>query len=363
MVGETHAVGPAGGRTAYEMHQDFAHFVARIRHQVEARLSSWLDARVVEARGRGSEVGLVADGVRQLTMRGGKRLRAVLLAATYEACGGVGGAEAVGSAGAALELFQTYLLTHDDFIDGDEVRRGGPSLPAQMREHFGAAGASAMSILAGDLAGAWAQRLFLELELPPERVGRAALELARVHEDVIAGQILDVRGAASDARAVEAVHALKTASYSVRGPVLIGARLAGASEDRIRALAAFAEPLGVAFQLRDDVLGLFGDPETMGKPASNDLREGKRTALVVEALRDGSAADALDRVLGRRSASDADVREAVARIAACGALGRIEARIAELASDARSALARTGLAPGDRALLEPTIDALTERRS
>jgi geranylgeranyl diphosphate synthase, type I len=362
VVGETHAAGPAGGRTAHEMHQDFAHFVARIRHQVEGRLSSWLDARVAEARGRGSEVGLVADGVRQLTMRGGKRLRAVLLAATYEACGGVGGAEAVACAGAALELFQTYLLTHDDLIDGDEVRRGGPSLPARMREHFGAASASAMSILAGDLAGAWAQRLFLELELPPERVGRAALELARVHEDVIAGQVLDVRGAASDARAVEAMHALKTASYSVRGPVRIGARLAGASEDRIHALAAFAEPLGVAFQLRDDVLGLFGDPDTMGK-SSNDLREGKRTALVVEALRDGSAAAALDRVLGRRGASDADVREAVARIAGCGALGRIEARIAELAADARSALVGTGLAPGDRALLEPTIDALTERRS
>ena len=345
------------------MHQDFAHFVARVRDQVEARLSSWLDARVAEARRRGSEVGLVADGVRQLTMRGGKRFRAVLLAATYEACGGGGGAEAVASAGAAIELFQTYLLTHDDLIDGDDLRRGGPSVPARMREHFGAAGASAMSILAGDLAGAWAQRMFLELQLPPERVARAALELARVHEEVIAGQVLDVRGSAGDARAVEAMHALKTASYSVRGPVLIGARLAGASDVLVRALAAFAEPLGVAFQLRDDVLGLFGDPVTTGKPASNDLREGKRTALVVEALRDGRAADALDRVLGHRGASDADVREAVARIAACGALARIEERIAELTGAARAALAHADLAPGDRALLEPTIDALTERRS
>jgi len=101
---------------------DFAHFVARVRQQVEARLGPWLDARVAEARGRGPDVGLVADGVRQLTLRGGKRLRAVLVAAAYEACGGDRGAEAVAPVGAALELFQTYLLTHDDLIDGGEVR-------------------------------------------------------------------------------------------------------------------------------------------------------------------------------------------------------------------------------------------------
>ena len=342
---------------------DFAHFVARVRQQVEARLGPWLDARVAEARGRGPDVGLVADGVRQLTLRGGKRLRAVLVAAAYEACGGDRGAEAVAPVGAALELFQTYLLTHDDLIDGGEVRRGGPSLPALMRQQFGPERGDAMSILAGDLAGAWAQRLFLEVELAPQRVGLAALELARAHEDVIAGQVLDVRSAASDAREVEAMHALKTASYSVRGPVLIGARLAGASEEQIGALAAFAEPLGVAFQLRDDVLGIFGDPVAMGKPASNDLREGKRTALVVLALRDARASEALGRVLGRAGASDADVREAVATIEACGALARIEARIGELTRQSRDALERASLAPGGRALLEPTIDALTERRS
>jgi geranylgeranyl diphosphate synthase type I len=145
--------------------------------------------------------------------------------------------------------------------------------------------------------------------------------------------------------------------------VLIGAWLAGASDDQVGALAAFAEPLGVAFQLRDDVLGVFGDPLATGKPASSDLREGKRTALIVEAMRDARAADALDRVLGRRSASDAQVGEALARIEACGALGRIEARIVELTGEARAALAHAALAPGGRALLESSVGALTERRS
>jgi geranylgeranyl diphosphate synthase, type I len=363
MVGDTHAAGPTRGRPAHGMHHDFAHYVAGVRQQVEAHLVSWLDARVAEARDRGVDVGVVAEGIRRLTLRGGKRMRAVLLAATYEACGGERGTEAVAPVGAALELFQTYLLTHDDLMDGGEVRRGGPSLPVLMRGHFGAASADAMSILAGDLAGAWAQRLFLEVKLAPDRVARAALDLARVHEDVIAGQVLDVRSAATDARAVEAMHSLKTSSYSVRGPVVIGARLAGATEDRIEALAAFAEPLGVAFQLRDDVLGTFGDPAAMGKPASNDLLEGKRTALVVEALRDPLAAEALGRVLGRRGASDDDVREAVGRMERCGARERVDARIRELTRQSRAALERAGLDARGRALLEPTIDAMTERRT
>jgi geranylgeranyl diphosphate synthase, type I len=363
MVGETDAAGPTRGRPAHAMHQDFAQFVARVRPQVEARLRTWLDARVAAARSHGPDAGLVADAVRQLTLRGGKRMRAALLAATYEATGGERGAEAVVSVGAALELFQSYLLIHDDLMDGGAVRRGGPSVPVLMREQFGAARGDAMSILAGDLAAAWAQRLFFEAELPSDRLARAALDLARVHEDVIAGQVLDMGSAANDARQVEAMHSLKTASYSVHGPVVIGARLAGAPEDQIKALAAFAEPLGIAFQLRDDLLGAFGDPVAMGKPASADLREGKRTALVVDALRDARAADALARVLGRRDASDDDVREAVARIDACGARARVEARIGDLTRESRAALARAALAPAGRTLLEPAIDALTERWS
>jgi geranylgeranyl diphosphate synthase type I len=345
------------------MHQDYAHLVARVRQQVEERLRAWLEARVGEARRRGADVGVVAEGIRDLTLRGGKRLRAVLLAAAYEACGGEGGADAVTAGGAALELFQSYLLIHDDLMDGGELRRGGPSVPALMRRQFGAARCDAMSILAGDLAGAWAQRLLLEVALSPERVVGAALELARAHEDVIAGQVLDVSGTASNAGEVEAVHALKTSSYSVRGPVTVGARLAGAREDQVTALAAFADPLGVAFQLRDDVLGTFGDPKATGKAATDDLREGKRTAIVVEALRDARAAEVLGRVLGCRDASDEDLREAMTRIEACGARDRVEARIHELARESRAALGRAALSPAGHALLEPTIESLTERRS
>ncbi|HEY5148148.1 MAG TPA: polyprenyl synthetase family protein, partial [Polyangiaceae bacterium] len=161
--------------------EEFDAFVAAVRERIEARLVVWLAARVAEVREHGDDVGVVAGGIRELTLRGGKRLRPVLLAAGYLACGGseaTRDAEAVTLAGVALELFQTYLLAHDDLMDGDLVRRGGPSLPALMRASFTESRASAMSILAGDLACSWSQRALFEAGLAPDRILRASRELA-----------------------------------------------------------------------------------------------------------------------------------------------------------------------------------------
>jgi geranylgeranyl diphosphate synthase type I len=343
--------------------ENFEEFVARVRSEVDASLSEWLEGRVVQAASRGPDVEAVADAVRQLVLRGGKRLRPVLLAAAFEACGGESdahGASVVARAGAALELLQGYLLVHDDLMDGDDMRRGGPSVPAVMRERFARDG-DAASIAAGDLACAWAQSALLELAIDPVRLVLAARELAVVQEEVVSGQVLDVRGEASNADEVEAVHALKTASYTVRGPLAIGARLAGARPSQLAALTAFAKPLGVAFQLRDDVMGTFGNPRTMGKPSGGDLRRGKRTALVVEAMPDPDAWGSVARVLGRPEASDDEVSAAIASLEACGARARVEARIAALLRTARKALEHTDLTDGGRELLACAAVAMTER--
>jgi geranylgeranyl diphosphate synthase type I len=340
---------------------EYDRFVARVRLQIDELLDAWLDARVAEARVRGAQVEVVADGVRQLALRGGKRMRAVLVAAAYEACGGEGGADVVGAAGMSMELLQVYLLVHDDWMDGDATRRGGPSVPAMMRGRFAASRADAMSILAGDLAAAWAQKALLEVCLPADRVVLAAREFAAMQEEVIHGQVLDVAGVALDAGEVEAMHALKTASYSVRGPIVMGARLAGATEPQVAALAAFARPLGVAFQLRDDVLGVFGDETAMGKPSGTDLRTGKRTALIVDAMREARAREVLASVHGHPHATEEDVRVAVASIEACGARARVEERIAALVTQSCTALDRATLTPAGHALLAHAVDALTER--
>jgi geranylgeranyl diphosphate synthase type I len=341
--------------------EDFRRFVADVRGHVDALAAAWLDARMREVRLQGADVEAAAEAVRSLVLRGGKRMRAVLLAASYEACGGEGGSAAVAPVGVAVELLQAYLLVHDDWMDGDDVRRGGPSVPAMMRERFEARRSEFVSVLAGDLASAWSTRALLDADIAPARLLSAAREFARMAEDVVKGQILDVAEAAHDPRAVEAMHALKTASYTVRGPVLMGAALAGAPAQVVAGLTAFAEPLGVAFQLRDDVLGVFGDPRTTGKPAGSDLRCGKRSAVVVEATGDPDFAAIVAPVLGRHDVPQAALAAAIGQLAASGVQGRVEARIAAKAREAREALGGVDLVARGRALLAQAIVAMTER--
>lgn len=341
---------------------DFREFLAQVRPTIERRLAEWVDGRLEDARSRGPDVEAVAASVRQLALRGGKRLRAALAALAYEACGGQGGGEMVAAAGVALELLQTYLLVHDDWMDGDDVRRGGPSVPAMMRARFDGARADAMAILAGDLAAAWSRRALLEVPVSRDRLVLAAAELAKVEEEVVEGQILDVGGRARTAKELETVHRLKASSYTVRGPIVVGARLAGASDAQVSGLTEFAEPLGIAFQLRDDLLGVFGSAEAMGKPAGNDLRAGKRTAVVIEAISAGLS-DALGRVLGRRDAPAQDVQMATALLETSGVRARIETRIDVLVGEAHSALERVQLTAAGRALLASAAHALTNRQA
>jgi geranylgeranyl diphosphate synthase, type I len=266
----------------------------------------------------------------------------------------------------AMEVLQAYLLIHDDWMDGDEIRRGGPSVPAMMRARFPEGGlAEASAILAGDYAAGLALDALLSVSCPPDRVASAAREFARVEKDVVAGQLLDVHAShalepKSPPGDVELTHSLKTASYTVRAPVLIGARLAGAGDDACRALEDYAEPLGVAFQLRDDVLGTFGETKTTGKPAWSDLRSGKRTALIAEAARDPAAKELL-RVVGDPDAPMSKLDALAAYLVSSGTRDRVEARIETLVARARAALDSPAIPEAARSLLSGAIPALVHR--
>jgi|HubBroStandDraft_2_1064218.scaffolds.fasta_scaffold146345_1 geranylgeranyl diphosphate synthase type I len=347
---------------------DFARYAEVARGKIEIALASWLTSKAKETAALTPEARAPIEAAFDLARRGGKRLRAVLAGCTYEGFRGEGGADAVLMAGVALELLQVYLLIHDDWMDGDELRRGGPSVPAMMRAQFSSRDlADASAILAGDYAAGLALDALLSVPCAPGRVAKAAHELARVMQDVVAGQLLDVHASHESARLlterqadVECMHALKTASYTVRAPVLIGARLAGASDPTCRVLEAFAEPLGVAFQLRDDVLGTFGDPRATGKPAWSDLRQGKRTALVAAAAEDAEAASFL-RVLGDADAEVAELEALATYLTRSGVRARVEARIDALLSEARAALDSPLVPETARLVLEGSIVALGRR--
>lgn len=329
--------------------------------QVRARVDVLLDGYLADKRRRlGGVEGLepILDALAGLTRRGGKRVRPALVLAGHAAVAPIEDARALDRAAAAFELLQTYLLIQDDWMDGDDVRRGGPSAHAMLRTRIEPPHrADSVAILASDLASADAWSLLIEAPFPPERVRAALTAFAAIHEEVILGQYLDVMGSPD----VERIHLWKTAGYTVRGPVAVGAILGGASAEQRASLDAWARPIGVAFQMRDDILGVFGDPAVTGKPAGNDLRQGKQTALVTRARRDGALWAAIEPVFGRADAADAEVRAATAAIERAGVRAAVEAELGRRREEARAALRGGALrAEGVRAL-EALGDALAVR--
>jgi len=340
----------------------FQAYARTIKADVDMRLVAFLEQKVACVEAFGADVSTVVDAFRSLAVRGGKRLRAVLLAASYEACGGEGGGRAVTDAGVSLELLQTYLLVHDDWMDGDDTRRGGPSVHALLRERFGSnSEGDSAAVLAGDYGAALSLEVLAAMPFAAPRLLAAVRELARVHGDVVVGQIIDIRGAAKTRVEVEAMHRLKTASYTVRAPFLMGAALAGASAEVTHDLAAAADPLGVAFQLRDDLLGSFGDPARTGKSARGDLREGKRTALIAELEGDREADRLLPRVLGVADAPQEEVDALLKRMVDSGAKARVEARLTALLDESHARLARLPLSSAGKSVLLGAVSALGSR--
>jgi geranylgeranyl diphosphate synthase type I len=354
--------------------QERAAFVALldvVRRRVDERLPVWLAPKLASANAVSAEVGAVAESVASLAVRGGKRMRPALLAAAYEAFGGQGGLDPIELPMIAIELLQVYLLIHDDWMDDDPVRRGGPAVHVTLRARLGSHKlGDAGAILAGDLASAFAQEALLGAPLAAERVLRAARGYAALQEEVVSGQLAEMQATGSGsvgpapAPTVETIHALKTASYTVTGPLAVGAFLAGADDAAAARLGNFGRPLGVAFQLRDDLLGIFGDPSATGKPVWNDIRQGKRTALISEMRGHAEAEALLARVLGRTDAPDADVEAVVRMMESCGARARVEARVQELVHEARRALDALALPEGNaRSALGGAVTALAERSS
>jgi geranylgeranyl diphosphate synthase, type I len=341
----------------------FPELVEIVRRRVDDGLDAWLAPRVAAAAAVSEEAGAVAEAVRDLALRGGKRLRAALVVAGFEAVSEGAPFPACDRAMLAVELLQTYLLIHDDWMDADDVRRGGPAVHVLLARHLGASNGDAGAVLAGDLASGYAQEALLESDVPPARLLRASRVFARTQVDVVIGQVAEMRSAQRRGAgpSLETVHALKTASYTATGPLLLGAALAGADDARCAALARFGRSLGVAFQLRDDLLGTFGDPSTTGKPVGNDIRKRKRTALMAELDGDAEAQALLARVDDRSSSAEIDA--VIRRMNESGARARVETRVRELCIEARTMLDDMDLTANGRAWLAGAIATLGERSS
>lgn len=345
-------------------HNAFLELLGRLRPEIDRRIAERYDAVVARARTHGPHVAAMVEASRDLALRGGKRLRAGLIAAGWLAAGGDADLEAPIEGGVAFELLQTYLLIQDDWMDGDMTRRGGPSVHAALtRTLDGTQRGASSAILASDLTWGLSVETLLRIErLSAEARIEVLSTFLRVHEDVVLGQQLDILGASED---VEAMHDLKTGSYTIRGPLVLGATMAGGSPELREFLTRFSAPLGVAFQLRDDLLGTFGDPAETGKPVGNDIIVGKRTALVVEAERLASEDErrAIASAFDRSDASEAAVGAATSAMISSGARRAVEERQGALCDRALAMLDESLLPVAVRPVVAGIVDAIRVRPS
>jgi geranylgeranyl diphosphate synthase, type I len=335
----------------------FPALLAFIRPAIEDRIAALFAEKLASIRRYGPEVVAIIDASRDLTLRGGKRYRAALLAAAYGGLDPNAPLEPALQGGVAIELLQSYLLIQDDWMDGDITRRGGPTVHTLLSDRLGARVGPAGAILASDFTWGMALEVLCRIDAPALRRIAMIQLFAAVHADVVIGQQIDMLGHPED---VEAMHDLKTGSYTVRGPLALGATLAGAPETTLAALEHFAAPIGVAFQLRDDLLGTFGSPAETGKPVGNDLRAGKHTSLIAEAEArlDAAGRAAIGQVLGKVDASDADIQAATTALDACGARAAVAARLYRLCDLAEALAADLPLAPIARTMLAGAAGAL-----
>jgi geranylgeranyl diphosphate synthase type I len=329
-----------------------------IRHRLDTSLSRFFELKQEEAGELSPRaIDLVVE-VRDLTMRGGKRLRPVVTAAAYRAASGDPDPTPTLQVGASLELLQSYLLIHDDWMDRDDERRGGPAVHFAFAQRHGSAhlGAS-LGVLAGDLASTFSWELFLNSAFPQARRDEALAMFVEIQKEVFAGQQLDLMADPN----VERMHYLKTGSYTTRGPAELGGLLADAPSAMIDSLRKWAVPVGVAFQLRDDLLSTFSSAEQTGKPG-DDLRHGKHNA-VVAAFHKLSPSEpdraSLATVWGHADASDADVEKAARALSSAKA--RVEERLTCLVDEAQSALAASPFDDEGKHLLGEVTSLLTER--
>ena len=342
--------------------------IAAAAMPVEARLRALLESEHARWRGVEPAFGELVAVLADFVLGGGKRLRPAFCHWTHVGAGGDPGDPVAVDAGAALELLHAFALLHDDVMDGSSTRRGQPAVHAAVADHHAASGwggesrrfGEGVAILAGDLAFTWADELLLAAPMPARQV---FTEL-RVELDM--GQYLDLVGAArrdSSAARARVVCRYKSGKYTIERPLHLGAALAGRRDELAGPLSAVGLPLGDAFQLVDDLLGVFGSAAATGKPVGDDLREGKPTMLHALAVdrANGAAATTLAADYGRADLDEAGVARLQDVLTGCGAVAEIERMVGALTAEAGMAIDALPFDDGPRAALHELATYIAER--
>lgn len=321
----------------------------------------------------GSELGPVAMAMERFLLDSGKRLRPLFAYIGFLGTGTKPSVEILRAA-AALELIHVCALMHDDVMDASDTRRGAPSIHKAFEamhiekklsgsaDQFGISAA----ILLGDLALVWSAKMLHQSGISGDTLIRALPMYDEMRVELMAGQYLDIYEQALATQSVERslkVARYKSGKYTIERPLHFGAALGGANQELMKTYSDYGLPLGEAFQLRDDILGIFGNPQETGKPAGDDLREGKRTVLLamVMELADSSQKAEINSALGNQNLELAQVNKVREIFESTGALSQVENLISTLTSSAQSALEHGEIEPLAKVALEQLLTIATQR--
>ncbi len=267
--------------------------------RLDPLIDAYFDEVIKDARQEDAFVAEAIGYAKDIVLSGGKRLRPAFMYYGYLGAGGTE-VEKILHTSMSIELIHSFLLVHDDIIDRDDLRHGVPTLhkryadfgrryfPDQDVMHFG----NSIALIIGDMLSAFGNDIIFRADFPKECIFKALSRLQKIVSFTVVGQARDIymeyRGEASEAE-ILTMYRNKTAKYTVEGPLHLGAILAGATDELLTSLSAYAIPLGIAFQIQDDILGIFGSAERIGKPVGSDIEEGKLTLLVARAQKNGSS--------------------------------------------------------------------------
>ncbi len=336
-------------------------------------LARYMDARIADARERDA---FTADGLarcKKMILAGGKRLRPALTVWSYQGMGGTK-KDAIMHAAMSVELIHAYLLIHDDIMDRDALRHGVPTLHAYYAHRFSSLmntqealhAGNSIALVFGDLLNAIGNHALFSAPFEEGRILTALTHLQDVISYTGIGQLKDVMFEYDKKASVDDVltmYEYKTARYTIESPLILGAILAGVSGDVQERIHAFARPLGVAFQIRDDIIGLFGNEKTIGKPVGSDIAEGKITLLVALArtMASANARKKMNALLGKHTLSQDDVALFRTIITESGARAEAEARAEAFIAESKKALATLPYTEATKETFTALASYLTQR--
>ena len=325
-----------------------------LKNEINNELNNFFDKEIENANFSDVTKGAVSY-LKEYTLRGGKRLRALLFISSYLCFNELN--KNIIRASVYAELMQSYLLIHDDFIDNDDLRRGGYTIHKYYEKKFDKHFGGSMAVNLGDLASSLILKPIINSPLSELR---KILVVKKIHETLekeIYGQILDINFSRRAIKTIKEkeileMYRLKSVPYTTVCPIYAGAILAGANKDKLKTLEIYADNIGLAFQLIDDNLGMFGNEEETGKPNDSDIREGKRTLLIVKALEEATKKEQviINKVLGNKESSEEDIR-IVKEIVKNNSLEYCKELAEKLANNGISALKRVKLKNEGKELL------------